>query len=58
MLPLILSSTQLKHTTASHILHSRIIKTKKKKMQRLLELLSTNRTRKPKRKFSHPIMVN
>ena len=29
MLPLILSSTQLKHTTVSHILHSRIIETKK-----------------------------
>ena len=41
MLPLILSSTQLNRTTLTH-LHSRIIKTKK--MQRLLELLSKNRT--------------
>ena len=56
MLPLILSSTQLNHTTVSHILHSRIIKTKKNATTARVALKKPHL--KPKRKFSHPNMVN
>ena len=56
MLPLILSSTQLNHTTVSHILHSRIIKIKKNATTARVALKKPHL--KPKRKFSHSNMVN
>ena len=56
MFPLILSSTQRNHTTVSHILHSRIIKTKKNATTARVALNKPHQ--KLKRKFSHPNKVN
>ena len=56
MLPLILSSTQLNHTTVSHICIHALLRQKKNATTAGVALKKPHL--KPKRKFSHPNMVN